>query len=493
MPISFDAIPIDIRVPGQYVEIDPSAAARADPGMPVRVLLLGQKLTGGTAEALVPVRVFDARAAEPLFGRGSMLHRMILAYRAVDPRSELWAIPQADAGAGVAATKTLTVGGTVTAAGTLALSLGGQRVRIAVPAGQAAATTATAIAAAVTADAMIPFTAAAASAVVTLTARHKGELGQALDVRANVYEGEALPSGMTLAIADGTAGSGNPDIGDAIAVMGDTWYTDIICPYSDAANLDALEAELSRRFGPLVAQDAHGYTARAGTAAQLSAAGAARNSPHLTTWGFYKPVSPIEEWAAAAAAHAVASAKQDPAMPVTALAIPAGGPGGLKPPAAADRFTQEEQNALLYDGISTWTVDPAGRLVLSRTITGYQRTALGAEDPGYLQIETMKTIAWYRYTLRARVAVRFGRHKLGNDGDRFGAGQRVATPKVIMGEILAHYREGETRAILSDFAAFKADSFVERDDTDRTRVNAILRPRFVGQMFVFAARVQFLL
>lgn len=62
-----------------------------------------------------------------------------------------------------------------------------------------------------------------------------------------------------------------------------------------------------------------------------------------------------------------------------------------------------------------------------------------------------------------------------------------------MGEILAHYREGETRAILSDFAAFKADSFVERDDTDRTRVNAILRPRFVGQMFVFAARVQFLL
>ena len=44
MPISFDAIPIDIRVPGQYIEIDPSAAARAEPGVPVRVLLLGQKL-----------------------------------------------------------------------------------------------------------------------------------------------------------------------------------------------------------------------------------------------------------------------------------------------------------------------------------------------------------------------------------------------------------------------------------------------------------------
>lgn len=492
MPISFDAIPIDIRVPGQYIEIDPSAAARAEPGVPVRVLLLGQKLTAGTADAGVPVRVFDARAAEPLFGRGSMLHRMILAYRAIDARSEMWAIPLADAGAGVAATKTITIGGTVAAAGTLALYLGGQRVRIAVPAAQAAATTASAIAAAVTADAMVPFTAAAASAVVTLTARHKGELGQALDVRANYYDGEALPSGMTLAIANGTAGSGNPDISAALAAMGDTWYTDIICPYTDAANLTALEAECASRFGPLIAKDAYAYTARAGTVAQLAAAGGARNSPHLTTWGFYQAASPLEGWAAAGAAHAVASAKQDPAVPVTALAIPAGGAGGLLPPAAADRFTQEEQNALLYDGISTWTVDPAGRVVLSRTITGYQQTALGAEDPAYLQIETMKMIAWYRYTLRARIAARFGRHKLANDGDRFGAGQRVATPKIIMGEILAHYREGETRGILSDFRAFKADSFVERDETDRTRVNALLRPRFVGQMFVFAARVQFL-
>ncbi len=493
MPISFDSIPVDIRVPGQYVEIDPSAAARAMLGMPARVLFLGQKLTAGTAEAGVPFRVFDARSAEPRAGRGSMLHRMIQAYRAIDDSTEAWAVPLADAGAGVAATKTITIGGTVTAAATLALYLGGRRIRIAVAAAEAAATTASAIAAAVTADPMIPFTASAADAVVTLTARHKGELGQILDVRANYYEGEALPPGMTLAIANGTAVSGNPDISTALAAMGDVWFTDIISPYTDSANLAALEAECESRFGPLTAQDAHAYTARSGSVGQLSSAGAARNSPHLTTWGFYKSPTPVEEWAAAGAAHAVLSAKQDPAVPVTALVIPAGGLAGLKPPAAADRFTSTEQNTLLYDGISTWTVDPAGRLVLSRTITGYQRTALGAEDPAYLQIETMKTIAWYRYTLRARIAARFGRHKLANDGDRFGAGQRVATPKIVMGEILAHYREGEARGILSDFQGFARDSFAERDETDRTRVNALLRPRFVGQMFVFAARVQFLM
>jgi len=54
MPISFNEVPANIRVPFVYVEFDASGAVRGASQMPYTLLLIGQRLAAGTvAEASV--------------------------------------------------------------------------------------------------------------------------------------------------------------------------------------------------------------------------------------------------------------------------------------------------------------------------------------------------------------------------------------------------------------------------------------------------------
>src|SRR5512147_9487 len=126
MAISFDQIPNSILVPCQYIEISNAGAVQGLFGMPIRILVLGQKLAAGVATAAVPVIVADATQAEAYFGRGSMLHRMLLALKAGNNYTETWAIPLADNGAGAAASGTIAFSGTITGAGILHLYIGGR-------------------------------------------------------------------------------------------------------------------------------------------------------------------------------------------------------------------------------------------------------------------------------------------------------------------------------------------------------------------------------
>lgn len=104
----------------------------------------------------------------------------------------------------------------------------------------------------------------------------------------------------------------------------------------------------------------------------------------------------------------------------------------------------EERNLLLHDGISTLTVDDGGAVLIERLITTYETNAYGIDDISYLDVNTLKTLAYLRYSVRARISMRFPRHKLASDGTGVGAGQAVVTPKVIRAELIALFRDWET-------------------------------------------------
>jgi phage tail sheath gpL-like len=91
------------------------------------------------------------------------------------------------------------------------------------------------------------------------------------------------------------------------------------------------------------------------------------------------------------------------------------------------------------------------------------------------------------------VLLRFPRHKLADDGARFGSGQAVVTPKIMAAEALAWFRELEELGIVEDFAAFKVALVVERNATDPNRLDILLPPDLVNQLLVAATQVQFLL
>src|SRR5262245_7710527 len=137
--ISFLNIPISFREPGVYAEFDNTRAQQGLPAMPHRMLALGQRLNTGTVLQLVPTRITAEVQGETYFGRGSMLALMIAALKAANRYTECWAVALDDAAAGVAATKTLTVTGPATGAGTLRLYVCGVRVEVAVAVGDAAA------------------------------------------------------------------------------------------------------------------------------------------------------------------------------------------------------------------------------------------------------------------------------------------------------------------------------------------------------------------
>lgn len=484
--ISFNQIPVNLRVPGAYVEFDSSRAAGGLPALANRVLIIGQKLAAGTAPSLVPQRIFNTAQGEQIFGKASILARAIGAFKAADPSSECWAIALTDLVGGTAATGTITVTGPATAAGTIALMIAGQKVPVAVANAASANTVAAAIGAAINALASLPVTAAVETNVVTLTARHKGTAGNDIDVRHSYYQGEALPAGIALAIVALANGAGDPDydaLGDAIA---DSDYRTIILAHNSAAGLTSVEAELRDRMGPLRMLESFCWTAKRGDLAALVAFGPTRNSEFVSNIGTGLSPTPPWEWAGNYGAIGGYSSAIDPARPLQTLRL-----DQVLPPAENARFGRNDREALLAVGIATFAVDSGGNVTIERSVTSYQKDAYGQASTAFLDAETMLTLSYIRVATRVRFLTKFPRHKLANDGTRFAPGQSVVTPSVLRAEFVALMRELEEAGLVENIDQFKADLIVERDAGDPNRVNALLPPDIVNQMRVLAAQVQF--
>lgn len=488
--ISFTEIPDSLRVPFVGVEFDNSNANKGTPQVSHKVLVIGQRLPTGLTAAGVPKRITSAGEGEKSFGRGSMLSAMFNALKKANKYMETWGIALDEDAAGVAAGGSITFGGAVTVAGTLYAYIGGQRVKTAVAVGQSNAATATAFAAAVNALTDLPVTAVVDgvnTTQVNMTFRWKGETGNYIDIRVNYYTGEELPTGLTTTIVAMTGGTTNPDIADAIAVMGDEQWHTIITPYTDASNMTALEAELVDRWSGIRQIDGIAYTAYKGTHGETGTFGSGRNSHLVSCMGTGNVPEPPYIWAAVNGIVAASALSNDPARPLQTLVLT-----GLKPPAGNDRWTQAERNLNLFDGISTYRADSGGRVLIDRQITMYQKNASGIDDESYLAINTPATLSYLRFSVRARMTQKYPRHKLADDGTKFSPGQAIATPKILTAELLSLAREWERDGLVENLDQFKEDLIVERDGNNPNRVNALVPPDLINQFEQFAALMQFI-
>jgi phage tail sheath gpL-like len=486
--VQFSEIPSTVRVPGAYMEVNNSQAQTGLPQLWRVLLLIGQMLPTGTQGANVPLQITGGTAqADAAFGRGSMLAGMVAAAQKANTYTETWAIPLDDLAAGTAAVWTVTVTGNATEAVTQPFYIGGKMVDFGVTLGMTAADAATALAAAINANGDLPVTAAAAAGVVTVTARHKGQDAGAIDLRTTYYSGDTVAGGLTIAIANTTAGSGNPALTSAIVAMGDDWYTDIVQPYTDTANLGLMTTEAARRFGPTLQKGGRVFTFVAGTVGSLSALGSTLDDPNLSMPGLQNCPTPgyvITSVVGAVAAYYLAI---DPARPLNTLLLP-----GVLAPAPADQFTWDNRNLLLQDGIATLKVNRANQVVIERMITTYKTNAAGAPDDSYLQVETMATIDYLRWTWDNWMVSKFPRAKIADDtGQPPPAG--VVTPKLIAQEQVAWFVQAANAGLVYDVAAFKANQVVVRNASDPTRVDTLIPPHLVSGLQVIAGVLRFLL
>ena len=111
-------------------------------------------------------------------------------------------------------------------------------------------------------------------------------------------------------------------------------------------------------------------------------------------------------------------------------------------------------------------------------------------DNSYLDSETLHSSAYVLRRLKSIITSKYGRHKLANDGTRFGPGQAIVTPAVIKGELLATYQM-EREGIVENYDLFKKYLIVERDANTSTRINVLYPPDYINQLRVFAVLNQF--
>ncbi len=490
MSISFNQVATNLRAPLFTAEFDNSRAEQGPSLLSYKGLIIGQKTSAGTATANTFVRVTSPYQAMLAGGRGSQLHRMAIAWFASNKGTEVYLGVLDDNGAGVLATKTITLAGTATAAGTLSVYVGGEVCQVAVASGALQTAVATALEAALDLLLDLPVVASVASDVVTLTARNKGTAGQDLDVRLNYQYGDATPAGITATVANAVAGVTNPVLTTLIANMGDTWYHVIAHPYTDATSLTALETELSSRFSAARMIDGLAITSAVGSNSTLGTLGDTRNSPHNCIVGQpgASPVTQACEFAAETAALLAKHGSIDPARPFQTLAY-----SHAKAPAEADLFTYDERNLMLYDGIGATNVAAGGVVIIDRVITTYKTNAGVAADTSYLDSNTMLTLSYLRYSWRNRMVLRYPRHKLANDGGRIPSGQAIITPLIGKGEALAWFRDMEDLGLVEGYDQFKADLVVERNVSNPNRLDFLLSPDLINQMVIGATKFLFLL
>ncbi len=230
----------------------------------------------------------------------------------------------------------------------------------------------------------------------------------------------------------------------------------------------------------------HVYTAKLGTLSELVDAGDMHNQQHITLAGYEKETqSPVDELVASRLAREAVFIRNDPARPTQTGELV-----GMLPAPKGKRFIMTEQQTLLSHGVATAYVE-GGTLRIQRSVTTYKKNAYGVADNSYLDSETLHTSAYVLRKLKSVITSKYGRHKLANDGTRFGPGQAIVTPAVIKGELLATYRQMERAGIVENYDLFKQYLIVERDADNPNRLNTLFPPDYVNQLRVFAVVNQF--
>lgn len=468
--ISFDQIPASIRKPGKYFEFNTKLAVRTLPSNQQRVVLIGQRLTGGTVPALEAIDVFSDDQAATYFGRGSIAHLMAQAAITANPYVQLSVIAVDDAAAGVAATGTITIAGAATGQGVATAYVMDTRVDVVVASDATVAQIATDLTAALNQQLDLPVTATNAAGVITLTARNKGAAGNGIRLAART-----TAPGLTATATAMAAGDIDPELDDAFAAIFAAGYDLVVVPFVTEDSLAALRVHLEAVGNPLEQRDALGFAGWPGTLAAGSTLASDNNSGLISIAWHNDSVRTCAQIAAGYAA--VVASEEDPARPLNTLEIK-----GLDVTAVTSRPGRVEQENALHNGLTPLEVGPGNRIQIVRAITTYTKDPQGVDDISLLDLTTMRTLHYTRKAMRERIALRFPREKLSS-----------RTPKKVRSELLDVLYKMEELEIVEEVQANAPGVLVERDLQDPNRLDAKIPVDVVNGLHVFAGRIDLLL
>lgn len=376
------------KVPGFVGEVKYGAGASSAASIPVVCLLVGTKLTAGTA--VVDTDVVDittASDADTAFGAGSELARMC--YVALNaPGVVLKASPVAEAAGAAAATAVITFATNASSSGTYKLRVDGVEVQVGVANLATPTQVATDLVSAVNAIPTLPVTAGNAAGVVTLTRKSKGLRGNdgclALDL-------SQAPTGMTAVVSVAVAMSGSlryrfaggtgteaPTNILATLLPRDDRFVGIA--QNDQSNITGAglwRDWVAARSGPLEGRPVFVTFSSTANASPSAIATAVNDQLFALMWMKNGESHPSEISAATAALRAVSFAA-DPGFNTAGLVLL-----GIKAQVnGSDKLNRPTKVSALNFGVTPINTSTDDRVYIERGITTHcQRT--GSTDPDY--------------------------------------------------------------------------------------------------------------
>jgi phage tail sheath gpL-like len=248
------------KVPGSVIETVYGRGKQSIGANPVLLVVTGNKLTSGTATADADItQVFSETDADTLYGAGSEI--AMQCYAALQfPGVTLYGAPVAEATSSpVAASLTITVGGTWSTSGTILIRLAGKAIAVAVGSADTTSTVATNLSAAINGVPRLPMSSSPASAVVTVSVLSKGTRGNDYVCAKDL---SSAPAGLTLALSGGSAltggvtpfsaGAGADNVTTVLSLLTTQVWDYQAWAQNDATNAGLIKTQLESQAGPLL-------------------------------------------------------------------------------------------------------------------------------------------------------------------------------------------------------------------------------------------------
>lgn len=466
--IAFAQIQDGTRKPGVYTEYNLSGAITSLPANAYKVVIVGQRLAGGSVLANAVVDIFSSEDAAAYFGRGSVLHLAVLDALAANKYLSLQAVAVDDAVAGAAASAPVTITGPATGSGVLTLNVNEYQVSIAIGSADTASTIAANLVAQITAQPNLPITATALAGVVTATAKNKGALGNAIALSASV---QANGVGVTATAMAG--GLTDPDMSTALAAIYNAGHNIVVSCFNDAANLTALRTHLNNVSGPMEKRRARGVYAIDTTYAAAVTQAAAVNSGRMLE--VLVPNAYELSYQVAAVMAAIAASEPDPARPLNGMELI-----GLTPPPLGSWLSETQIEAALHNGVTATRVGPGNVVQIVRAVTTYTLNAAGVPDPTLLDWTTLGTLDYVANAGETAIQLQCPRDKK--------TARTAEKLRDVWYDVLVKCEELE---YIKNVA--KTDIVIEDDLVDVTRTNARIKVNVVSGQHVIACRLDLIL
>jgi phage tail sheath gpL-like len=487
MPIAFDNIPGNIRVPFFYGEVKPGPQGYQ--AISKLLLIHEQNLSTDPNEpshAVLdqPVEVFGNE--DYLFGISSPLAQMVKIARRNAPFQAIVGLPVTPATTPAKAAGTVTFNMAAPRSASSNFYVNGRRVPFTILQTDTVSAMATKLVAAINADIQMPVTAAAAVGVVTCTAKVGGDWGNSITLAIGVVADDDPLFQSLATVAAMAGGAGTPDITNALANCADTPYDWIVLGFPDGANVALLEeflSDIDGRWGPYSQLYGHGFWSKDQTFAALATTGNSHNSQHCCFLGQFNYITPPYLRCAAYGAVSAAHLSTFPSGSAPLQTIPL--VGVIGPLLSGDRPSIQTRQSLYYDGVAMDRFDElTGQVQVDRTVTTYQHNQWGSPDMTFLDINTPAQVMYAMRRFKADMTQIFGRVALA-DSNPYNV-SNIVTPDDIAKQMCHTYTK-----LVKDGAFQGADVFqqflqVEHDANDPDRVNASLPLWCVNQLRILA-------